>query len=153
MPRRPKYSIKKSKLIIKLASEGYIDKEIAKEVGIVPSTLYSWLNKHPELRKSVDEVKLEYDTREVELVLKKSMLGKVTVTETRHEFDEYGSPKMVGMVTKEIPPNAALIQFWLRNRGGYDDVRNIKVKSDPISKMTDAELDNELKELDSADGQ
>lgn len=76
------------------ARDGLTNEQIAKNIGINPDTLYTWLNKFPELSESLKRGKEVVD-RQVENALLKRALGYqfeeetyITVEMSNREFDD-----------------------------------------------------------------
>ena len=60
------------------ARDGLTDEQIARNMGISPSTLYDWKNKHPEISEALKNTKDVVD-REVEnALLKEALKGNIT---------------------------------------------------------------------------
>ena len=95
------------------AVEGKTNQEIASKMGIGASTLYEWLNKHPEIVEAL-KVSKEVVDDQVEDTLLKRALGYLTI-ETRTETYRDGSIKVI-TTTKEILPDVTAQIFWLKNR-------------------------------------
>lgn len=106
------------------------DAEMAKEMGISPSTYYDWLKKYPEMSEAVTRARTGADARAVNerverslletalggvRVLKKPMKLKTTSFDSRGRRVE--SEKLV-YADEEIyvPPNVKAQIFWLTNR-------------------------------------
>lgn len=91
------------------ARDGLTDEQIAQNIGIVPSTLYAWINRYPEISESLKRGKEVVD-RQVENALLKRALG--------YQFDEvtYEFGEETKRVTKEVQPDTTAQIFWLKNR-------------------------------------
>lgn len=91
------------------ARDGLTDEQIAKNIGIVPSTLYAWQNRFPEITEALKRGKEVID-RQVENALLKRALG--------YKYDEitYEFGDEVKRVTKEVVPDTTAQIFWLKNR-------------------------------------
>lgn len=92
--------------------------EVAEKVGVAPSTLLSWRDKFPEIRKAIQDGKEVVDYR-VENALLKVALG-YTCTETKTYIsapDKFGNRRVrYEKQEKEVPPNPTAIMCWLNNR-------------------------------------
>lgn len=112
------------------ARTGLNDEQIAKNMGIVVSTLYDWKNKFEDFSEALRKGKEVVDF-EVENALLKSALG-YTVMENGKE--------------KYIPPNPTAIIFWLKNRKPdvWRDRKDIdmqaNIRNNPYEGLTEAQL-------------
>ena len=136
-----------------LASEGLIDKEIAKQLGIHPATYYDYQNKHPEFSEAIKRGKSVVDDK-VESVLLKRALGysykekKVIV-----EMDKDGNqkPAKIETVDKEVIPSDTALIFWLQNRRpdrwrdmrkfDFGDNADVVINVKPASEYKEDDLD------------
>lgn len=103
------------------ARDGLTDEQIAHNMGIVPSTLYEWKKKYPELSDTLKNGKEVID-RQVENSLLKRALG--------YRYDEvtYEDGVETKRVTKEVQPDTTAQIFWLKNRkpNEWRDKQNIE---------------------------
>lgn len=112
------------------ARTGLNDEQIAKNMGIVVSTLYDWKNKFEDFSEALRKGKEVVDF-EVENALLKSALG-YTVMENGKE--------------KYIPPNPTAIIFWLKNRKPdvWRDRKDIdmqaNIRNNPYEGLTEDQL-------------
>jgi transposase-like protein len=141
--RPTKYDPKYHAVLIKwMARSGLLDKEIAKELGVVPSTLYLWRLKHPEVADFLRDGKNVPDAL-VEDSLYRSALGtveteNVNVREvTTSTTDAEGNTVSRTVTTKfksksQVPPNMTACIFWLQNRRAdrWKDRRGSKDEGD-----------------------
>ena len=95
------------------ARDGLVDADIARNIGINPSTLYEWQNKYPEIAKALKRGKAPVDMK-VENALLKRALG-YEYEEKRIEVDALGEEKRIGIKRYAAPDVTAQI-FWLKNR-------------------------------------
>lgn len=95
------------------ARDGWIDTQIAAQIGISPSTLYDWKRKYPEIADALAEGKEVIDAK-VENALLKRALG-YSYEETRREGQSGGTAKIT-VTTRHVPPDVAAGIFWLKNR-------------------------------------
>ena len=95
--------------------------QIAKNIGISPKTLYSWMNKYPEIKDAIEKGK-EVVVAEIENALFKSAVGYWTEEITT---DELGAE--VKRVKKFVPPNPTSAIFALKNldKDNWRDQQNI----------------------------
>ena len=98
------------------ARDGLTDEQIAKNMGIVAGTLYTWKNKYKEINEALKKGK-EVADYEVENAMHKSAIGYF-VEETKTYINEVEGVKTrrVEKTKKWIPPNTAAQIFWLKNR-------------------------------------
>ena len=121
------------------ARAGLTDEQMAKNVGIAPSTLYAWKAMYPEV---VD--------LEVENTLLKRALGYDYYEETEElRFNNAsGEYKMTvtKRVKKSVPPDVTALIFWLKNRmpDKWKDRQNIEL-SDLREEQT--KLDSIIKQM------
>ena len=115
------------------ARDGKTDEELAKAMGIVPSTLYVWKERFPEISEALKKGKDVIDT-EVENALLRRALG-YAYTETRKETGADGKTEKIITVTKHVAPDVTAQIFWLKNRRP-DKYRN-RIKDDLDSGKTD----------------
>lgn len=101
------------------ARDGLTDEQIAKNIGIIPNTLYTWQNKYKEIKEALKRGKEVVDI-EVENALLKRALGYEyeEVTRERRENAETGEVSLVVVKTvkKEVVPDTTAQIFWLKNR-------------------------------------
>ena len=134
------------------ARDGLTDKQIADNIGIVESTIYSWKNRSKEFDEALKKGKEVVD-RHVENALLKRALGYSTEeVKIERVFDE-ASGEFTEIVTerkvKEVAPDTTAQIFWLKNRKPYEwrDRKNIDLShkgemqvSDPFKDLTTDEL-------------
>ena len=103
--------IEKDKLILLegWARSGLTDEQIAKNMGIAPSTLYEWKKKSKEFSESLKKGKELIDF-EVENALLKRALGY------EYEEETYENGILTKKVKKQVPPDTTAQIFWLKNR-------------------------------------
>ena len=94
------------------ARDGLIDEQIAKNMGITPSTLYEWKKNYSEISESLKKGKAVVDIQ-VENALLKRALG-YSYKEIKEEKTVDG--KRVTVTTKEVVPDTTAQIFWLKNR-------------------------------------
>lgn len=94
------------------ARDGLIDEQIAKNMGITPSTLYEWKKNYSEISDSLKKGKEVVDIQ-VENALLKRALG-YSYKEIKEEKTVDG--KRVTVTTKEVVPDTTAQIFWLKNR-------------------------------------
>ena len=91
------------------ARDGLTDEQIAKNMGIAPSTLYEWKKKSKEFSESLKKGKEVVDF-EVENALLKRALGY------EYEEETYENGILTKKVKKQVPPDTTAQIFWLKNR-------------------------------------
>jgi len=99
------------------ARDGLTDEQIAHNIGINRSTLYTWKKKYPQIKFAIDDGKKPVDF-EVENSLLKSALG-FNYEETKvyqYKKDDGSVENRVEKTTKYQPPNVTAQIFWLKNR-------------------------------------
>lgn len=119
-----------------LCKLGATDKEIAEFFNVEESTINNWKLAHPEFLESLKKGKIIADA-EVANALHKRAVGykydevtfeKLAVNETGMSIDEegdIGATKVEAykrkVITKEVPPDVAAANIWLKNRRGKVD--------------------------------
>ena len=88
---------------------GLTDEQIAKNMGIAPSTLYEWKKKSKEFSESLKKGKEVVDF-EVENALLKRALGY------EYEEETYENGILTKKVKKHVAPDTTAQIFWLKNR-------------------------------------
>lgn len=110
------------------ARDGLTNEQIAKNMGINPSTLYDYMNKFVEISNALKKGKEVVDI-EVENALLKRALG--------YKYDEvtYENGIEVKRVTKEVQPDTTAQIFWLKNRKpkNWKDKQNNENTSDDVN--------------------
>ena len=91
------------------ARGGLTDEQIAKNMGIAPSTLYEWKKKSKEFSESLKKGKEVIDF-EVENALLKRALGY------EYEEETYENGILTKKVKKHVAPDTTAQIFWLKNR-------------------------------------
>lgn len=94
------------------ARDGLTDEQIAKNLDIVPSTLYEWKRQYSEISEALKKGKEVVDI-EVENALLKRALG-YSYEEKKVEVSEEGTK--VTKTIKEVVPDTTAQIFWLKNR-------------------------------------
>lgn len=99
------------------ARDGLIDEQIAENMGIVPSTLYEWKKKYPNISEALKKGKEVVD-RQVENALLKRALGyEYEEKKTEQWKDAEGNPcEKITVTRKQIVPDTTAQIFWLKNR-------------------------------------
>lgn len=95
------------------ARDGLTDEQLAEKMGINPSTLYDWKNRHPEISNSLKKGKEVVDIQ-VENALLKRALG-YDYQEQRIEKSEKDGTKIIQTI-KHVPADTIAQIFWLKNR-------------------------------------
>ena len=130
------------------ARDGLTDEQIAKNIGIKPSTLYEWKNKYPEISESLKRGKEVVDI-EVENALLKRALGYSfkEITRERNINLDTGSIDLVVTkeVIKEVQPDTTAQIFWLKNRkpDTWRDKKDVEMSGEinnPLAGLTTEEL-------------
>lgn len=94
------------------ARDGLTDEQIAKNLDIVPSTLYEWKRQYSEISEALKKGKEVVDIG-VENALLKRALG-YSYEEKKVEVSEEGTK--VTKTIKEVVPDTTAQIFWLKNR-------------------------------------
>lgn len=118
------------------ARDGDTDENIAKKIGISPSTLSNWKKSHPEFAKALRRSRMLVDI-DVENALYNRAMG-TTITET--VTDDEGRTKTI---TKQLPPDVTAMIFWLKNRkpNEWKDKRDVAVEGKlPVVLKGDEEI-------------
>jgi IS30 family transposase len=107
------------------ARDGLRDADIAKKIGVHPSTFSEYRGKYPELNEALKKGKAPVDIQ-VEDTLLKSALGFHTTVKKAIKVKTKKQLKDKGTIEEEhveyydedvyIPPSPVAIFFWLKNR-------------------------------------
>jgi hypothetical protein len=99
--------------------------QVAEVLGVATSTVYNWMNDHPEFLEAINKGRELDDNINVEGTLLKRALG-YTVDENTFEYqevlDQDGKPSserekvLIKTVTKEVLPDVKALTTWLCNR-------------------------------------
>lgn len=103
------------------ARSGLSDEQIAHNMGIVPKTLYEWMNKYSDISKAIKKGK-EVSDFEVENALYKRALG-YEVEETKTYMKDNGNgtqTKHIERTKKHVAGDTTAMIFWLKNRKRND---------------------------------
>lgn len=127
------------------ARDGARDEDIAKMMGIVPSTLYEWKKKYQEFSEALKKGKEVVD-RQVENALLKRALGYSyeEMTQELYKNIETGDLEMktTKIVTKQVAPDTTAQIFWLKNRkpDAWRDKHEISERTteDKVAKLFEA---------------
>lgn len=148
MAGRPrKDNIDTQNLIINLASKGMSTTDIAEVTGLALRTIQYWLA-DTDLGKTVKAVRMaavELEARQKAalnksaLLAAKKLLKKRKSVEIEKRTDADGKLLYTVERTKEIEPNAGIVQFVLKNTdpGNWSDDRELR-------QQTDSEEDSEI---------
>jgi hypothetical protein len=116
MAGRPtKYKKEYNEQVYKLALLGATDKEFADFFNVGEKTINNWKEKEPEFLQSIKEGKIEADAKVSESLYKRA-LG-YTYEEERIE-KKNGKEVSKTITKKEVVPDVAAINIWLKNRRG-----------------------------------
>lgn len=99
------------------ARDGLSNKQIAHNIGIREETIYTWMNKYPQLDKAIKKGKEVVD-REVENALLKRALG-YEIEETKTYMKDNGNgtqTKHIERTKKHVAGDTTAMIFWLKNR-------------------------------------
>lgn len=119
-PRNPRgapsgYNPKLHPLVVQLlAEQGRTDEQIAQAIGIVPSTLYEWYKKYPELSEAKAQGALKPDDA-VEVSLLERALG-YSHPEDRIFLPAGSKEPVIVPTIKHYPPDTTAALRWLFNR-------------------------------------
>lgn len=109
------------------AAKGCTYEELAKNMGVGESTLYTWLDAHQEILDAIKTGR-EMSIEAVEnRLFEMAMGGIVEETETKEAKQARIDGKMVTVeqyikkTTRRLPPNVTALIFYLKNRAGYRD--------------------------------
>lgn len=131
------------------ARNGLTDEQVAKNIGITPSTLYEWKKRFSEFSESLKRGKEVVDIQ-VENALLKRALGYSFTEITRERFTDPVTKESIMLVTKEVVKevqgDTTAQIFWLKNRKpeSWRDKRDVEmsgtVSSNPMQGLTTEEL-------------
>ena len=149
--RPSKYDESYNEQAYKLCLLGATDTEIADFFNVATSTIYEWKNIHPQFSEAINAGKIKADmeiasslyerakgydyTEEQALKLKRADGGGI-------------SDERVEIVTinKHVPPDPISMKFWLGNRRGWKDRKDVTTDDKPISlaAKTDEQIEEEI---------
>lgn len=134
--RKTKYNKDNCGQVEKLCKLGATDKEIADFFGVAESTINLWKKAHKQFSESIKKGKIIADA-EVAHSLHKRAIGyqydevtyeKLGVNDNGMAVDDKGDIEATKaeaykrkVVTKEVPPDVAAANIWLKNRRGKVD--------------------------------
>lgn len=105
------------------AAKGCTMAELAKNMGVSPSTLYKWQAQHPEMADAIEAGRM-LGVEAVENSLFRQAVGDVyeeqTITEKQVMPDGTERVHVRKVRIKKAPSTSAAI-FYLKNRAGYSD--------------------------------
>jgi hypothetical protein len=121
MGRPTKFKREFVKLGRSLAEAGGTDREIAGELGIAPSTFYSFCLRYPEFSEAVKVGKAPTDDR-VERSLYDRATGYAYTEQQAIKVKDGAQKERVEIVEVErfMPPDTTSMIFWLKNRRSGD---------------------------------
>ena len=137
MARPTKYNKEYNEKATKLARLGATDKEIADFFNVTEQTLNNWKIKEPQFFESIKKGKIESDINVANSLYKRAI--GYTTTEKKTEELPDGNTKLT-FVEKEVIPDVAAINIWLKNRRG-------RIKDDEGQRWADKqEIDHSSKD-------
>lgn len=99
------------------ARNGLTDAQIAKNIGIVTSTLYVWKKKYPEITDALKRGKEVVDFEVENALLKRAMGYEYEEVRVVNQTDENGvTRRKQEKIIKHVPPDSTSIIYWLKNR-------------------------------------
>lgn len=99
-------------LVQSWARDGLLDQDIARRMGVDPSTLRRWRDRYPALNQALCQAQ-DLDSQ-VEGALLRRALG-YSVTEVKR-VDNGKDAVSVTETVKHVPPDTTALFFWLKNR-------------------------------------
>ncbi len=122
------------------ARDGLTNEDIAKNIGINPKTLYSWMGRHEPLKEALRLGKEPAD-RKVENALYENAIGfeweEEVPIKLKKEFYVNGKKHTeeyveTVIVNKKRPPDPTSTIFWLKNRKAKDwrDKQDVEVSGE-----------------------
>lgn len=113
--RPSKYNPEFNEQVYKLALLGATDKEIAEFFNVTEQTINNWKESEPEFFESLKGGKIKADAEVSNSLLKRANGYKYE--EVKTEVMPDGS-KRITTTLKEVPPDVAAQNIWLKNRRG-----------------------------------
>lgn len=98
------------------ARDGLTDEQIAKNLDIVPSTLYEWKRQYSEISEALKRGKEVVDIQVENALLKRALGYEYTETKTEEYIVEGVPVERVTKTVKEVVPDTTAQIFWLKNR-------------------------------------
>ena len=105
----------KKKLIREWGAMGLSEGQIANNMGISRTTLYTWKNDCKDLAELIQSAKQTADT-EVMNALYERAKGYTYVETKSRKNEETGKMEVVEEYERHQPADLSAIQFWLKNR-------------------------------------
>ena len=121
------------------ARDGLTDEQLAKKMGISPSTLYAWKDKYSEILEALKKGKEIVDI-EVENALLKRALGYEYMEESVEVVTNgKRTERRVKQITKVVPPDVTAQIYWLKNRNPdkWRDKPELPEDPDTLKKVKD----------------
>ena len=142
--------------LVELASKGYTNTEIIKELGIGQTTLYRWFSKNPELVQLVDAAMDNFE-KELVLVGLRDLAKKEKEEELEREWFDDGVRHKVKERTRR-PDSKALAMLAAKHfKGEYvdnkEETKNINIRISQKDRALTAEQRKEILYKDRAEGQ
>lgn len=127
------------------ARQGLENRQIAKNMGINPSTFSRWITKYNQIDQALKRGRRPLDV-EIENALIKKALGYTEDEETRitRELPNGSVVREKKVVHKIFPPDNGALTFYLRNRSNLSYSNNPKTPEE----IESIKLDNELKRIE-----
>lgn len=126
------------------ARDGLTGEQIAHNIGIHRSTFCGWIDKYEDVADAVSRGREVVDV-EVENALLRAAMGYRSVEEIEEMID--GEMVVVRRITKDVPPNATAMVFWLKNRKPdvWRERKDVSMTADikavnPFANLTEEEL-------------
>lgn len=114
------------------ARDGLTDEQIAHNMGINVSTLYSWKKSYKEISEALKKGKEVVDILVENALLKRAIGYKYTERKVIHS-DKDGD--RIEVTEKEVPPDTTAQIFWLKNRKPEEwrDKREVQEKLEVVN--------------------
>ena len=118
--------------IRQMSELGYTNQDIAENLSISESTLYTYFDEHPELKKLIESAR-----KKPVLEVKSALLKKAVGFEYyESEITKKGDKKVEIVKKKYSPPDTTacliLLKHWARDEGWTSDPQMLKLKKEEL---------------------
>lgn len=139
MRTRTKFTKEFYDLAVKLATKGYLDKEICEYADVNINTFYKWKQKHPDFAEDLRKAKHKINQKIEAQAYKRAMGYMITETKTITGINENGEEEIIRIEknNKHIPSDTKILMMLLKNRmpEKYRDKQEIELSGEITSNV------------------
>lgn len=100
-----------------IAQTGCTEYELARYMGVHPTTIDRWKNEHPEFKQAIKDAKLVADSKVQRALYERACGYTHKELQTMEGIDGKGEPySYTKTIERHVPPDVKAIIFWLTNR-------------------------------------